>query len=105
MPVEEFRSKKSQSVYTVSGKQERTFLTVSGEAAANRKDACKHLLGDDMKKKNEMFERVVAPDGVHDEIEKNDIECMANGWALALIALAVSLFGFGVLALIMGVSK
>lgn len=37
MITEEFKSKKSRSVYTVSGKQERTFLTVSGEAATNRK--------------------------------------------------------------------
>lgn len=37
MKVQEFRSKKSRSVYTVSGSVERTFLTVSGEAASNRK--------------------------------------------------------------------
>lgn len=37
MKVEEFKSKKSRSVYTVSGSVERTFLTVSGEAASNRK--------------------------------------------------------------------
>lgn len=37
MKVEEFKSRKSRSVYTVSGSVERTFLTVSGEAASNRK--------------------------------------------------------------------
>lgn len=37
MITEEFKSKKSRSVYTVSGSVERTFLTVSGEAATNRK--------------------------------------------------------------------
>lgn len=37
MKVQEFKSKKSRSVYTVSGSVERTFLTVSGEAASNRK--------------------------------------------------------------------
>ena len=37
MKVEEFKSMKSRSVYTVSGSVERTFLTVSGEAASNRK--------------------------------------------------------------------
>ena len=37
MITEEFKSKKSRSVFTVSGKTERTFLTVSGEAATNRK--------------------------------------------------------------------
>lgn len=37
MISEEFKSKKSRSVFTVSGNTERTFLTVSGEAATNRK--------------------------------------------------------------------
>lgn len=37
MKIEEFRSKKSRTIYTVSGSVERTFLTVSGEAASNRK--------------------------------------------------------------------
>lgn len=37
MITEEFKSKKSRSVFTVSGKKERAFLTVSGEAATNRK--------------------------------------------------------------------
>lgn len=37
MISEEFKRKKSRSVFTVSGKTERTFLTVSGEAATNRK--------------------------------------------------------------------
>ena len=37
MKIEEFRSKKSRTIYTVSGSVERTFLTVSGEAANNRK--------------------------------------------------------------------
>lgn len=37
MKVQEFKSKKSRSVYTVSGSVERTFLTVSGEAESNRK--------------------------------------------------------------------
>lgn len=37
MITEEFKSMKSRSVFTVSGKTERTFLTVSGEAATNRK--------------------------------------------------------------------
>lgn len=37
MITEEFKSKKSRSVFTVSRKTERAFLTVSGEAATNRK--------------------------------------------------------------------
>lgn len=37
MPTQEFRSKKSHSIFTVSGKVERTLLTVTGEAFYNRK--------------------------------------------------------------------
>ena len=37
MMVEEISSKKSRTIYTVSGSVERTFLTVSGEMANNRK--------------------------------------------------------------------
>lgn len=37
MMTEEIRSMKSRTVYTVSGNVERTFLTVSGEMATNRK--------------------------------------------------------------------
>ena len=36
MPTQEFKSKKSNSVFTVSGKTERTFLTVTGEAYYNK---------------------------------------------------------------------
>lgn len=37
MPTQEFKSKKSHSTFTVSGKVERTLLTVTGEAFYNRK--------------------------------------------------------------------
>ena len=37
MPTAEFKSRKSNSIYTVSGKTERTFLTVTGEAFYNKK--------------------------------------------------------------------
>ena len=37
MKKEEFKSEKSNSIFTVSGENERTFLTVTGEAAKNRK--------------------------------------------------------------------
>lgn len=37
MPTQEFHSKKSNSIFTVSGSVERTLLTVSGEASCNRK--------------------------------------------------------------------
>lgn len=37
MMVEEINSKKSRTIYTVSGNVERTFLTVSGEMATNSK--------------------------------------------------------------------
>jgi hypothetical protein len=37
MPTAEFRSRKSNSIFTVSGKTERTFLTVTGEAFYNKK--------------------------------------------------------------------
>ena len=36
MPIQEFKSKKSHSTFTVSGKVERTMLTVTGEAFYNR---------------------------------------------------------------------
>ena len=37
MPTQEFHSKKSNSIFTVSGSVERPLLTVSGEASCNRK--------------------------------------------------------------------
>lgn len=37
MPTLEFRSKKSNSIYTVSGTKERAFLTVTGEAYSKAK--------------------------------------------------------------------
>ncbi len=37
MPTQEFHSKKSNSIFTVSGRVERTMLTVTGEAFYNRK--------------------------------------------------------------------
>lgn len=36
MPTQEFKSTKSNSIFTVSGKVERTMLTVTGEAFYNR---------------------------------------------------------------------
>lgn len=37
MPTKEFHSKKSNSIFTVSGRVERTLLTVTGDAFYNRK--------------------------------------------------------------------
>lgn len=37
MPTQEFKSKKSKSIYTVSGTKERAFLTVTGEAYSKAK--------------------------------------------------------------------
>lgn len=37
MDTFEIKSKKSNSIYTVSGRKERTLLTVTGEAFYNRK--------------------------------------------------------------------
>lgn len=37
MPTQEFKSKKSNSIYTVSGTKERAFLTVTGEAYSKAK--------------------------------------------------------------------
>lgn len=37
MPTQEFKSTKSHSTFTVSGKVERTLLTVTGEAYAKAK--------------------------------------------------------------------
>lgn len=37
MPTQEFHSKKSNSIFIVSGRVERTLLTVTGEAFYNRK--------------------------------------------------------------------
>ncbi len=34
---EEFTSKKSRSIFTVTGDKDRAFITVSGEASSNRK--------------------------------------------------------------------
>lgn len=36
IPTQEFKSTKSNSIFTVSGKVERTMLTVTGEAFYNR---------------------------------------------------------------------
>lgn len=37
MPTQEFKFKKSNSIYTVSGTKERAFLTVTGEAYSKAK--------------------------------------------------------------------
>lgn len=37
MPTQEFKSKKSNSIYTVSGDKNRAFLTVTGEAYSRAK--------------------------------------------------------------------
>lgn len=37
MPTQEFKSNKSNSIYTVSGTKERAFLTVTGEAYSKAK--------------------------------------------------------------------
>lgn len=56
-------------------------------------------MGEDIK-----FEKVRAEDGIHDgDIRANGYDDSANIWALGLIALAVTTFGFGLLALMMGV--
>lgn len=50
------------------------------------------------------FEKRPADDGVHfGDIRPNTIDSTANIWALGLIALAVTTFGFALLALLMGV--
>ena len=37
MPTEEFKSSKSNSIYTVSGSKERAFITATGEAYGKAK--------------------------------------------------------------------
>ena len=50
------------------------------------------------------FEKGCADDGVHfGDIRPNKLDSTANIWALGLIALAVTAFGFGLLALFMGI--
>lgn len=55
-------------------------------------------MGDNVK-----FEKVRADDGVHDGIEANRVERPANICALALVAIAVTLFAVGTAILLKGV--
>lgn len=58
-----------------------------------------------MKRECYLSEKVVAQDRAHDEVDENDEECVANGWALALVTLAVTAFAFGAIAIVMGVAR
>lgn len=55
-------------------------------------------MGDNVK-----FEKVRADDGIHDGIEANGLERPANICALAIIAVAVTLFAVGAVILLKGV--